>query len=70
MAEFIRISEAAKRLGITRARMYQMIDEKDLPIIEILGIKTIDSSLLDSDIIKKRRTTRRTILNAKHLTSA
>ena len=65
MADFIRISEAAKRLGITRARMYQMINEKGLPTVEILGTTAIDAALLDSAVIKERRTTKNSKIKAK-----
>lgn len=68
MAEFIRISEAAKRLGVTRARMYQIVEEKNLPTEIIFGTTAIDAALLDSDIIKNRRTPKKRGVNTKHLT--
>lgn len=65
MTDFIRISEAAKRLGITRARMYQMIEEKKLPTVKILGTTAIDAALLETTAIKDRRTTKNSKIKAK-----
>lgn len=48
MTNMIRISKAAKALGITRARLYQLIEEGSIPYIEIDGYKFIDLNNLGS----------------------
>lgn len=45
--ELIGIPTAAKRLGLTRQRMYQLIKEGAITVIEIDGHKFIDADTLD-----------------------
>lgn len=53
MTNMIRISKAAKALGITRARLYQLVDEGTIPHVEIDGYKFIDLNNLGSWIPRK-----------------
>lgn len=48
MTNMVRISRAAKILGITRARLYQLVDEGVIPHVEIDGYKFIDLNNLGS----------------------
>ena len=45
--ELIGIPTAAKRLGLTRQRMYQLIQAGEIRVIEIDGHKFIDAETLD-----------------------
>jgi len=56
MVDYIRISEAAKQLGVTRAGMYHIIETLKLPTEKIMGITAIDASLLKSEKVLNRRT--------------
>lgn len=44
--ELIRINEAAKRLKVSRATIYHLINTKRLPVTEIAGVKFIDAANL------------------------
>ena len=48
MTEFIKVSTAAKRLGVTRQRVYQMIEEGKFHKIEIDGGIYVDGSEVQS----------------------
>lgn len=45
--ELIGIPNAAKRLGLTRQRLYQLIKSGDIRVIEIDGRKFIDWDTID-----------------------
>jgi excisionase family DNA binding protein len=45
--ELIGIPTAAKRLGLTRQRMYQLIQEGEIQTVDIDGRKFIDWETLD-----------------------
>ena len=55
MTNLIKISEVAKLLGVSRQRVYQLIEEKRIVPIELYGIKLIDADTLPPDLIKQGR---------------
>lgn len=55
MTNLIKISEAAKLLGVTRQRVYQLIEEKRITVVELYGMKLIDADNLDPNLIKRGR---------------
>lgn len=46
MTEYLKVSSAAKRLGISRARVYKLIADSKIPATVIDGCKFIDMSNL------------------------
>lgn len=54
MTNLIKISEAAKQLGVSRQRMYQLIEEGRVQVIELYGIKLVDGDKLTPDLIKRK----------------
>lgn len=54
MTNLIKISEAAKQLGVSRQRMYQLIEEGRVQVIELYGIKLVDGEKLTPDLIKRK----------------
>lgn len=55
MTNLIRISEAAKLLGVKRQRVYQLIEEGRIKVIELYGIKLVDADSFPPDLIKRGR---------------
>lgn len=55
MAELLRISEAAKRLGVSRQRMYKLIESYHIPTVGMFGITLIDAKELLRPEITGRR---------------
>jgi excisionase family DNA binding protein len=54
MTNLIKISDAAKKLGVKRQRVYQMIEEGKIQVIELYGIKLVDEDKLTPDLIKRK----------------
>lgn len=54
MTNLIKISEAAKLLGVSRQRMYQIIEEKEIPVVELYGMKLVDGNKITPDLIKRK----------------
>lgn len=68
MVNYIRISEAAKELGVTRAGMYHIIETLGLPTEKIMGITAIDAAILKSDKVLNRLTPKNGRVKTKRLT--
>ncbi len=49
----IRVSKAAKQLGITRQRMYQLIELGRVQVIELDGMKFVDADKLSPDLVQR-----------------
>lgn len=54
MTNLIKISEAAKLLGVSRQRMYQIIEEKEIPVVELYGMKLVDGDKITVDLLKRK----------------
>lgn len=50
----IKISDAAKQLGVSRQRMYQIIEEKGIPVVELYGMKLVDGDKITTDLLKRK----------------
>lgn len=55
MTNLIRISKAAEILGVKRQRVYQMIEEGKIQVIDIDGIKFVDADKLSRDLLIRRK---------------
>lgn len=60
--ELIRINEAAKRLGVSRATIYHLIATNRLPVTNIAGVKFIDAENLTRPEVVNRPNGRPPIL--------
>lgn len=54
MTNLIKISEAAKKLGVKRQRVYQMIEEGKIQVIELYGMKLVDGDKITLDLLKRK----------------
>lgn len=55
MTKLIKISEAADKLGVSRQRIYQLIEEGRVFIVaELYGIKLVDDEKITPDLIKRK----------------
>lgn len=54
MTNLIRVAKAAGILGVSRQRMYQMIEEGKVQVIDLDGIKFVDADKLSPDLIKRK----------------
>lgn len=48
MTEYLKVVNAAKRLGISRARMYKLMEKGKVPTVMIDGFKFVDMNNLGS----------------------
>jgi len=55
MTNLLKVSQVAELLGVRRQRVYQLIEEGRIQVIELYGIKLIDADTLDPNLIKRGR---------------